>query len=296
MVLFTICVFIVPLFALFPPVFPSLSDAIRETHIKVGIERSKSNLKGQRQASSASRGGNDPKVQSLWVYPIKSCRGIELERAKVLPTGLEFDRLFTFAHLRSPFPVGLDSSADEKRQHRWEFITQRRFPLLATVQVDLYVPDVSKASGPPDDRQNESFLVVRFPWQETGLMGALEWISAKIRRGLRAQPEREVVLPVSFPSGKDVKELGYTYEEVTIWKDKVRALNISTELPPELRLYLGVSNKLGLFRVDPGQLREVHRCAPNVAEAGYQPVTGFQDAVSCLLEGCLIPKVRTETS
>jgi uncharacterized protein YcbX len=33
-----------------------------------------------------------------------------------------------------------------------------------------------------------------------------------------------------------------------------------------------------LFRVDPGRLREVKRCAPRKEEAGYQPTTGFQDA------------------
>ncbi|KAG4220081.1 hypothetical protein PC116_g31440 [Phytophthora cactorum] len=51
------------------------------------------------------------------------------------------------------------------------------------------------------------------------------------------------------------------------------------DLPGELQRYLGVSNKLALFRVDPGQLREVYRTAPRKEEAGYQPVTGFQDAV-----------------
>ncbi len=71
----------------------------------------------------------------------------------------------------------------------------------------------------------------------------------------------------------------YTYEEVTIWRDRVRALNMEVELAPELQLYLGVSNKMALFRVNPDELRQIYRCAPRVEEAGYQPVTGFQDAV-----------------
>lgn len=289
LVLFTVCVFFLPIFTLFPPVSPSRSDAIRATHIKVGLSRSKSNLRrAQREPSSASQSGSPTKVESLWIYPVKSCKGIEVARSKVLPTGLEFDRLFTFAQLRSPFPVGLDSTREEKGQHRWEFITQRQFPLLATLQVDLYVPDASTATGQASDRQTESFLVVRFPWREEGLRGALEWIAAKIRRGLSAQPEKEVLLPVSFPSDGEIKQLGYTYEQVTIWRDTLQALNVAAELPRELRLYLGVSNKLGLFRIDPDRLREVHRCAPGKAEAGYQPVTGFQDAVSHSLGACLM--------
>jgi len=288
LVLFTICVFVLPVFSFFPPLSPSRSDAIRETHMKVGVERSKSNLKGQREPNSALRSGSPSKIQSLWIYPVKSCSGIEVARTKVLPVGLEFDRLFTFAQLKSPFPVGLNSSGEEKSRHNWEFITQRQFPLLATIKVDLYVPDVVQASGRADDRQKESFLVLRFPWRESGLRGVLEWVGAKIRGGLWAVPEKEILLPVSFPSPEEIKELGYTYEQVTIWKEKVQALNMEVELPRELRLYLSVSNKLGLFRVDPSQLREVHRCAPDVAEAGYQPVTGFQDAVSHYLENGII--------
>lgn len=280
LLLFTICVFLVPIFIFFPPVPPSKSDAVRQTHIKVGVEQSKSKLKGQRAPNSASRTGSSAGIRSLWIYPVKSCKGIEVARSKVLPTGLEFDRLFTFAQLKSPFPVGLGSSDEEKTRHKWEFITQRQFPRLATVQADLYVADFVKTTGQADDRPTESFLILTFPWRETGLRGALGWLAAKLRRGPSAVPEMEVLLPVALPSEADIEDLGYTYEQVTIWKDSVRALNMEAELPPELRLYLGVSNKLGLFRVDPDSLREVYRCAPGRDEAGYQPVTGFQDAVS----------------
>jgi hypothetical protein len=92
-------------------------------------------------------------------------------------------------------------------------------------------------------------------------------------------PEKEALLPVAFPSQQEIDERGYTLEDVRIWKDNVQALNMEAELPPELRLYLGVSNRLGLFRINPAKLREVHRCAPTADSAGYQPVTGFQDAV-----------------
>jgi hypothetical protein len=132
---------------------------------------------------------------------------------------------------------------------------------------------------------------VRFPWQERGLLrGLLGLAAAKLARGWRAQPEKEFVLPVAFPSEEEIAARGYVREEVTVWKDTVPALNMRVEVPPELALYLGVSNSLGLFRVDPGRLREVYRCAPSRAEAGYQPVTGFQDAVSgCGFFWCGLP-------
>ncbi|KAH6856605.1 hypothetical protein B0I37DRAFT_367910 [Chaetomium sp. MPI-CAGE-AT-0009] len=293
--LITIFAFFLPILLYFPPVPPSQRDALLETHTQVGLGPSESGLKGHQHHHHPTKDNNTvttPKIRSLWIYPLKSCRGIEVRQSRVLPTGLEFDRLYTFAQLKSPFPVGLQSATKEKEAHAWHFITQRQFPLLATVQVDLFVPDPVKTRGSgsgglqpqPTPSTGEAspspapFLLVRFPWRERGLRGALGWAGAKLARGWRAQPEKEFVLPVAFPSPDEIATRGYTREEVVVWRDTVPALNMRAELPPELALYLGVSNTLGLFRVDPACLRVVRRCAPGPAEAGYQPVTGFQDA------------------
>lgn len=56
-------------------------------------------------------------VQALFIYPIKSCRGIPLECASVTLKGFEWDREFTIAD-----PTGM-------------FITQRQYPQLATLLV-----------------------------------------------------------------------------------------------------------------------------------------------------------------
>ncbi|GAB1318931.1 hypothetical protein MFIFM68171_09141 [Madurella fahalii] len=284
LLLITLFVFLLPLFIYFPPVPPSQRDALLETHARVGLAPAESGLQRQQRRDAAGpnlpvkSGAEQPcKIRSLWIYPVKSCSGIEVRQSKVLPTGLEFDRLYTFAQLKSPFPVGVQATPEETQAHKWEFITQRQFPLLATVKVDLYVPDVAKAQG-RSSKVSDPFLLVRFPWREPGLRGALSWVAAKIARGRHALPEKELLLPVAFPPQEEIEARGYTYEQVTIWKDTVTALNMESDLPRELRLYLGVSNRLGIFRIDPGRLRHVYRCAPTVDEAGYQPVTGFQDA------------------
>ncbi|KAH8160400.1 hypothetical protein CIB48_g7847 [Xylaria polymorpha] len=241
----TVCAFMIPVAIVLPPVPVRKSDALLQTHNQAGVTRSKSALNNHR----------------------------------VLPQGLEFDRLFTFAQLKSPFPVSLDSTDAAKCQHRWEFITQRQFPRLATVKVDLWLPDEMKLRRQSMKPTREAFLILRFPWKEDGWRGLLSVVLAKLGGGAAAEPEKEILLPVDFPSAAEIKEKGYTFEDVKIWKEVVPALNMSTELPRELMLYLGVSNKLGLFRIDPAQLREVFRCAPVKDDAGYQPVTGFQDAV-----------------
>ena len=276
----TILAFLIPFLIILPPVPLQKSDALLQTHSKAGLDRAKSNLKNQLSSSEhRAKPGKPPKIQSLMIYPVKSCRGIEVAKSKVLPSGLEFDRLFTFAQLKSPFPVSLNSTVEEKTKHEWKFITQREFPRLATVKVDLWLPDQMKLRK-QSMSSTEAFVILRFPWKEGGWRGLWSVIGAKLARGLRAVPEKEILLPVDFPGKADITELGYKHEDVTIWKETVSAINMERELPLELSLYLGVSNRLAIFRIDPSKLREVYRCAPRKDSVGYQPITGFQDAVS----------------
>ncbi|KAK4103657.1 hypothetical protein N658DRAFT_467065 [Parathielavia hyrcaniae] len=286
MLLVTILAFCLPLLVYAPPIPPSKRDALLETHTEIGLSRSESRLPRELKADAGSNQTQTrarTRIRSLWIYPLKSCKGIELHRSKVLPAGLEHDRLYTFARLVAPRgPAGVQTrlgplGRDEEPARSWQFITQRQFPLLATVQVDLFVPDIAKARGRPS-KVSESFLLVRFPWQDPGLRGLQTWAAVKLARGWRARPEKEFVLPVAFPSEGEIEARGYTREPVAIWRDTVEAINMETELPRELRLYLGVKDRLGLFRIDPARLRHVHRCGPALRDAGYQPATGFQDA------------------
>ncbi|KAI0403920.1 hypothetical protein F4802DRAFT_266193 [Xylaria palmicola] len=278
LLLITVCAFMVPVAVVLPPVPVRKSDALLQTHTRAGVARSKSAARSSRPPAPGD--GGQTTVQSLFIYPVKSCRGIEVARSRVLPQGLEFDRLFTLAQLKSPFPVSVADvdAASGGQQHTWEFITQRQFPRLATVKVDLWLPDEMKLRRQSMAPTREAFLILRFPWREDGWRGLAAAVAAKLGRGAAAEPEREILLPVDFPSAGEARAKGYAPGDVKIWKEVVAALDMSAELPRELALYLGVSNKLGLFRVDPTKLREVYRCAPRKDEAGYQPVTGFQDA------------------
>jgi len=57
------------------------------------------------------------RIASLHVYPVKSCRGIDVMDALVTPTGLEWDRRWMLLAARN------------------KFVTQRTHPLLATITV-----------------------------------------------------------------------------------------------------------------------------------------------------------------
>ncbi|KAF4975824.1 hypothetical protein FZEAL_7443 [Fusarium zealandicum] len=271
----TLAAFLIPIFILFPPVPVDRSDALRQTHSRVGLSPARSNLREQFSPEHQAREGRAPRVQGLYVYPVKSCRGIELQRSRVLPTGLEFDRLYTFAHLKPPATAA--DEATNKAGPVWEFLTQRQLPLLANVKVNLWVPDPSKASRQLG-KVDGTFLVARFPWTDGGLRGLAQLVSAKMSRGLQAVPEKEFMLPMSFPSSEEIKARGYSFANVKIWKDITTALNMEKELPSELARYLGAKHRLGIFRMDPSRQREVFRCAQPKHVLGYQPVVDFQDA------------------
>jgi hypothetical protein len=217
------------------------------------------------------------RLKSMWIYPVKSCRGVELNRGTVVATGMEYDRQFTFAQLTSSVPVPQNTTDKTKAPHKWEFITQRQFPLLAQIRTEMWVPDQSVDTYAPhaEDVESGGVIILSFPYQAQGWRGTLAKWGAAVKGTV---PEKHFRVPFD-PSPVQIEKAGYSYEEIKIWKDQVNALNLEIEIPEELRYFLGISNKLGLFRIDNSKLREVHRNAPTKEELGYQPVTGFQDAV-----------------
>lgn len=254
---------------------------------KLGL-RTTSNLADQHdnrytsKATLLEEGQTRWRVKSLWIYPIKSCRGVELNQHNITGTGMEYDRQFSFAQLSGKFPVSLNTPYEEKAKNTWKFLTQRTLPALAMVITELWVPDPSSptySENHPNVRSG-GVLVIKFPQVLVG-----EGLWGKIMAVLASfgpQPERTVHIPLD-PTQEQILELGYGTDEFEIWKDKPRSLVVaSTEKNDtwiqELRYYLGITNHLALFRVSQEQLREVYRCAPRKEELGYQSRVSFQDA------------------
>jgi uncharacterized protein YcbX len=65
------------------------------------------------------------RIEELWIYPIKACRGLRVQRARVCASGFELDREFCV--------VDLDGAIVS----RCEAISQRKLPALATVEVSI---------------------------------------------------------------------------------------------------------------------------------------------------------------
>ncbi|KAK0308960.1 hypothetical protein LTR01_004840 [Friedmanniomyces endolithicus] len=261
----------------------------------------RSNLSGQHEQHSSSNDGG-PHVKALFTYPIKSCRGVELAAAEVESTGLKYDRLLTFAQLVSKPDPGQDknssgiSEPSEEWQHQWRFITMREHPKLALVRTELWVPD-SRGRATNVNGQGDNDLQVpatkprtRSRTRGSTLIGQLEkGRKASIRPASEDWAAQGGCLMVRFPFEPDFNPLGlrteevtimlpltptperaeaknYTTEDLSIWKDNPQAVNVTNEIDKlaldKLRYFLGVSNPLALFRVNPQQQRAVTRCLP----------------------------------
>lgn len=226
----------------------------------------------------------NPTVKSLWIYPIKSCQGIELEQGSIISTGMEYDRLFCFAQLKSPFPVSLDTPEAEKSNHKWEFITQRRFASMALIKTELWVPDPASPTYSSEllEVRSGGVVVIKYPSiTRTGFVGILSnlWVAIGGRG-----PEKVVQLPLD-PTVEQIKSNGYIIEEMKIWKDTPKCLNMGTTVGPNSKLFLeelqaliGCTNPLALFRITSEHPREVYRCAPRKETLGWQPQVTFGDA------------------
>mmetsp|Transcript_44359 Transcript_44359/g.80374 ORF Transcript_44359/g.80374 Transcript_44359/m.80374 type:complete len:396 (-) Transcript_44359:45-1232(-) len=68
---------------------------------------------------------DDPHIAELWIYPVKSCRGVRVTSARLVKTGFELDRSWCV--------VDLDGLVVNKL----ESISQRKVPVLVTVGVSL---------------------------------------------------------------------------------------------------------------------------------------------------------------
>ncbi len=223
------------------------------------------------------------RVKSLWIYPVKSCKGVELDQGIVVGNGMDYDRQFSLArYVRKP-----KAGADE---HEWRFLTQRQLPAMANITTEIWIPEPTTPSYSPNHPhvQSGGVLVVRYPSINTRSSNFKKTWSILTR-------STEVVHHVLFnPTSRQIKTHGYCLEPMTIWKDSPRSLKMASTNDDAswlhgLQRYLkaecaiqGISIDLdvplALFRVSEEGPRQLFRNAPRKEDLGFQPSVGFQDA------------------
>ena len=188
--------------------------------------------------------------------------------------GLEHDRQFAFA----------EWNVEKQGKGGWKFITQRTHPMLARVQSELWMPDENSPtySASEPNVQSNGILVIRYPYTGGGSWAFMQSISALLGQD---QPGPSTVRLPYYPTPEQIKDNGYTLEELTLWKSRPTALLIAstTSLFPQrwikdLQTTLQTSKPLALFRVAHGHERAPKGCAPSPKELGYTSVIGFADS------------------
>ena len=198
------------------------------------------------------------KVKCLLIYPVKSCKSVELEHAATLGTGMCFDRQFAFARWTRLSKVhGAENMG-------WKFLTQREAPMLATIQPEIWVPDSNSPQYSRDHPNVRSggVIMIKYPTVKGG--------------------RKEVELPFA-PTQDQITRLKLRTKNMAIWNDNPDSILMAStdnhdKWIEEIRAQLVIKAPLALFRVKSMHSRELFRNAPTTDEVGYQPSVGFQDA------------------
>lgn len=63
-------------------------------------------------------------ISQLFLYPIKSCRGIPVQSAQITPLGFKHDRAYMLVEIKPPKP----DDSDGLKQDKWVPMTLREHP------------------------------------------------------------------------------------------------------------------------------------------------------------------------
>jgi uncharacterized protein YcbX len=77
-------------------------------------------------------------ITKLYLYPIKSCRGIPVSSAKIAPLGFKYDRNYMLVEVKPP------KADDKDGKEKWDPMTIRQHPRVYLSQFDHELT-------PPDD-------------------------------------------------------------------------------------------------------------------------------------------------
>ncbi|KAJ3066312.1 Mitochondrial amidoxime reducing component 2 [Quaeritorhiza haematococci] len=200
-------------------------------------------------------------VSALYIYPIKSCRGIKVPTWPVNKFGLELDRYWVVATSEG------------------KFITQRQYPRMVLISARLEFLSVA------DDNSNSTIkkVVIGGPNDEEGERGLIE----KLGRDLYDREdgflvlsapgmEREVRVP--FKRSESSKAI----TKITVWNRSIEGFDEGDEVAEWLSEFLGTSARL--FVKNPNSRRELSaRHTPPRDLMSYDPQTAFADGYPMLL-------------
>ncbi|EPS42863.1 hypothetical protein H072_3122 [Dactylellina haptotyla CBS 200.50] len=220
-----------------------LPIAIRRKPV-FGLPRTVSNISDEFEYSKDQQPGQTFNVKSLWVYPVKGCRGIEVTSSKICHTGLQYDRQLMFASCNP----GTEA---------WSFASQRGFPKMALIHTAI------------DPTKNT--LTISYP--------AKPHFPTSLIFGNKFRKSFTVPLNVNILPQKELAK--YPIKNVEIWKQNSVGYDLSAHIPQELKDVIFSKNyikpDIALFAVVDGQNRGIKVMGPPEQVLGRVSKIGFAD-------------------
>jgi len=174
------------------------------------------------------------RIKALSIYPIKSCRPIEVQRALLTKAGFAYDRCFCFA-------IG-------KTSENWRFISQRTKPGMALIEQHLWLPD-AKSDTNHESVKMGGCLAVLFP--DPNASSPTTMARAILEGGSwSAQPRISFTIPLK-PTSDQIEKWGLRIKHFKIHDRLSSGLDYG-DLPevaaviPKLKEYLQIPEKENL--------------------------------------------------
>ncbi|XP_010537018.1 PREDICTED: mitochondrial amidoxime reducing component 2 [Tarenaya hassleriana] len=231
-----------------------------------------------------------PKIASLFIYPIKSCRGISVPQAPVTPTGFRWDRHWLVVN------------------YKGRAYTQRIVPQLALIKPEMPQEAFSEDWEPT----NKSFMVIRAPGMNelkiplTTPDSVAEGVSMWEWSGSALDEGEEAAKWFSDYIGKPSRLVRFKKDSEHRPVDPQYAAGYSTtfmDLFPFLFLSQGSLNELNMLLPEPVP---VNRFRPNIFLDGCEPFgEDLWDEIKIndlvfkgvrLCSRCKVPTVDQETA
>lgn len=240
-----------------------------------GLERinvMRSNMEDQfdsKYAISEQSPSEDPiRVKALFIHPVKSCGGVEVQRAVITKTGLFYDRVFAIA--------AEHEDPGDRSKLQWKFLSQRTKPAMSQIKAEIWLP---KTNGSKSAGGGGGFAVLKFKNPDTpSWLDRAATIFYNINIG--AVPEVTCVLPLQLPDpgtaqmrtfkihGRDAKGLDMSYDPGVV------------AVLPKLRKFLGIRPDRGfsIMRCTPDTMVPTKRDLAPLAHIGTASSHGYTDS------------------
>jgi hypothetical protein len=189
------------------------------------------------------------RVTALFSYPVKSGYPVEVQETTISSVGFEYDRQFCFAAWHEPTPVaGVEMNPEQlpkkggdaywRKIKHWAKVTQRKQPFMTLIKTEIWVPSL-RAEGYSADAEfvkSEGCLIFSFPFSppNNSIKNCWANLAACLKaRRWDAEPVWSFRVPYN-PTAAQIKENGYRYEKVRIWRDEPAALDMTSEIPEHM--------------------------------------------------------------